>query len=179
MSVEDDETEAREIEIDTIVGMITHVNVRTEKHGQDSVTAVDLTVYCEQHANSPDNWASVHAQLLETDSLADAPAAAEEMTHLLAKVPFGAEYPEHVVGMWQSTKQLARWPNAKVHKFTRHPQKKLYGLAFLVSTPCTPDQGKAVLEVYNKALVRFEIAPNAPDLFSENHSAEQQPTVTH
>lgn len=157
----------RKLEIDALIVSITNINLRLEKHGKEERLACDITAYMDPEDGSPETWRDLYAALLNEQAEDDAPVnAANEIAHLLKKVPFAAEYREHVVALWISTRQLARWPKAKVHAFVGHPKDGKEGIEFKVSTLFDPDQAEPVLEVFGGGLkIRIEVQPNQPDLF--------------
>lgn len=157
----------RKLEIDALIASITNINPRIEKHGKEDRLAVDITLYLDPEDGSPESWRDLYAALLDEHAEGDAPVdAANEIAHLLKKVPFAAEYREHVVAFWISTRQLVRWPSAKVHAFVGHPKDGKEGVEFKVSTVFDPDQAECVFEVWGDALrIRVEVQPNQPDLF--------------
>jgi len=142
---------------DSLICHVGKVNGRNEKHGEDTVLAVDVALRLME----PEQWAELAASLWGIEK-----QRAAEMLHSLSdmqldSVTFSGAVVEHKVNFRQSNKKLATLSGAKVNKVVMRWGESL-GMTFRVQAQSDGDTIGHLMEAMGEK-VRVELVCTTED----------------
>ena len=156
-------------EHDALVCHVRHVNPRIEKHGEDDVLSVDVSLRLMM-AEAGSEWDPVLA-----DIAGDFAEQISELGSIVDRLPFSAAYEEHRVNFRASTTLLASLSHAEVNKFALDYED--LGLTFRVQASEVDGETVGALSELIGTKVRVEITAMQGELELDASEAEDAELV--
>lgn len=147
---------------DKLIAYVETVNPRTEKHGEESQLAIDVTVRVTK-AENPGTWTELLDELIEDMDPVEAMETLDGLAESIKAALFVAEAAQQKVNFWQGNRKPASLTDAKINKVTWRCDKGAHYLTMRIQSEADGDQTGAICELLGQK-IRLEIVSTQQEL---------------